>query len=101
MYREVSRLVIYRNLGEDSILFCLSDICQEFYSGTYRKEELITRIYHQIHRLLDLATIYGFDDNLWHNYLTFILITLENMMPRQFTWKKDRRLWQSKITKNL
>lgn len=78
MYREVSRLVIYRNLGEDSILFCLSDICQEFYSGTYRKEELITRIYHQIHRLLDLATIYGFDDNLWHNYLTFILITLEN-----------------------
>ncbi len=78
MYREVSRLVIYRNLEEDSILFCLTDICQEFYSGTYRKEELITRIYHQIHRLLDLATIYGFDDNLWHNYLTFILITLEN-----------------------
>lgn len=78
MYREVSRLVIYRNLEEDSILFCLADICQEFYSGTYRKEELITRIYHQIHRLLDLATIYGFDDNLWHNYLTFILITLEN-----------------------
>ncbi len=28
--------------------------------------------------MLDLATIYGFDDNLWHNYLTFILITLEN-----------------------
>ena len=78
MYREVSRLVIYRNLEEDSILFCLTDICQEFYLGTYRKDELITRIYHQIHRLLDLATIYGFDDNLWHNYLTFILITLEN-----------------------
>lgn len=78
MFREVSKLVIYRNLEKDSILFRLSDICQEFYSGEYQKEELVTRIYEEIHRLLDLATVYGFDDNLWHNYLTFILLTLEN-----------------------
>lgn len=78
MFREVSKLVIYRNLEKDSILFRLSDICQEFYSGEYQKEELVTRIYEEIHRLLDLATVYGFNDNLWHNYLTFILLTLEN-----------------------
>lgn len=78
MFREVSKLVIYRNLEKDSILFRLSDICQEFYSGEYQKEELVTRIYEEIHRLLDLATVYGFDDNLWHNYLTWILLTLEN-----------------------
>ena len=28
--------------------------------------------------LLDLSTQYGFDKNLWHNYLTFILLTNEN-----------------------
>ena len=28
--------------------------------------------------LLDLSTMYGFDENLWHNYLTFILLTNEN-----------------------
>ena len=28
--------------------------------------------------MLDLATSYGFDKNLWHNYLTYILITNEN-----------------------
>lgn len=78
MFRDVDRLVIYRNLEKDSILFCLADICQEFSSGVYEKEELITKVYAQIHRLLDLATVYGFDDNLWHNYLTFLLITLEN-----------------------
>lgn len=78
MFREVSRLVIYRNLEKDSILVCLADICEKFYSGNYEKEKLVTGIYEQIHRLLDLATVYGFDDNLWHNYLTFILITLEN-----------------------
>ena len=32
----------------------------------------------EIKRILDLATTYGFDTNLWHNYLTFVLITNEN-----------------------
>ena len=39
---------------------------------------MVARIYDQIKRLLDLATDYGFDTNLWHNYLAFILITNEN-----------------------
>lgn len=42
------------------------------------KESLITRIYEEIKRLLDLATDYGFNTNLWHNYLTFIMMTNEN-----------------------
>ena len=78
MYREVSKLILYRNLGEDSILRRLSDIFKRFGSCHYRSEELITDIYREVKKLLDLATTYGFDKNLWHNYLTFVLITNEN-----------------------
>lgn len=78
MYRLISRLVIYRNAGEDSILFKLANICQNFLSGKYIKENLITEIYVEINRLLDVATSYGFDKNLWHNYLAFILAMSEN-----------------------
>lgn len=78
MHREISKLVIYRNIETDHILFSLADICKEFYSKSYVKESLITRIYEQINHLLDLATRYGFDNNLWHNYLAFILATNEN-----------------------
>lgn len=78
MFRQVSKLIVYRDLGEDSILNHLSDIFKQFDSCHYRAEELITDIYGQIKRLLDLATTYGFNDNLWHNYLTFLLITNEN-----------------------
>ncbi|MCX4328248.1 MAG: ATP-binding protein [Lachnospiraceae bacterium] len=78
MYRLISKLVIYRNAGEDSILFRLADICQQFYTGGYIKENLITEIYIEINRLLDIATCYGFDKNLWHNYLAFILAMSEN-----------------------
>ena len=78
MYRLTSKLVIYRNFGEDNILFKLAAICEKFASGKYVKEDLITGIYAQINRLLDISTRYGFDKNLWHNYLAFLLAMNEN-----------------------
>ena len=78
MYRDIAKLVLYRNLGEDSILMKLSGIFEDFDRGDCPNAELVARIYDQIKRLLDLATDYGFDTNLWHNYLAFILITNEN-----------------------
>lgn len=78
MYRLTSKLIIYRNVGSDSILFQLSDICQRFTEKHYEKEEIITDILVQINRLLEIATKYGFDKNLWHNYLAFLLAMTEN-----------------------
>ncbi|RHV09285.1 ATP-binding protein [Clostridium sp. OM05-9] len=78
MYRDIAKLVLYRNLGENSILMKLSGIFEDFDRGDCSNAELVARIYDQIKRLLDLATDYGFDTNLWHNYLAFILITNEN-----------------------
>ncbi len=78
MYRETAKLILYRDLGEDSILRKLSGIFRDFDRGETAREELITRIYEQMKALLDLSTLYGFDKNLWHNYLTFILLTNEN-----------------------
>lgn len=86
MFRETSKLVIYRNLEEDSILFQLADICEDFVNGNYVKEDLITRIYVEINKLLDVATQYGFDENLWHNYLAYIVATNEN--PFSITCEK-------------
>ena len=78
MYRETSKLLLYSNLGSDSILLKLSDIFSDWDHHRCEKPELIRRIYVEIKRLLDLATLYGFDTNLWHNYLTFVLISNEN-----------------------
>ena len=86
MFREISKLVIYRNLEEDSILFQMSKICEDFITGNYVKESLVTRIYGEIKKLLDVATKYGFDKNLWHNYLAYLLATNEN--PFSLTCEK-------------
>ena len=78
MYKEVAKLILYRDLGEDSILRKLAGIFEDYEKDQCSAAELTTRIYEQMKALLDLSTMYGFDENLWHNYLTFILLTNEN-----------------------
>ena len=51
-----------------------------------KKSEIITHLYKQVKRILEVATDYGFNDNLWHNYLTYLLITDEN--PFSITCEK-------------
>ena len=77
MYRLTSKLIIYRGIGEESILHCLAEICRKFDEGDYDREALTGEIYEQVHRLLDLATKYGFNKNLWHNYLAYLIATTE------------------------
>lgn len=78
MYRDIAGLVLYRDLGEDSILYNMSDIFKAWDNKTVSRDELVSRIYQQIKRILDVATSYGFNKNLWQDYLAFILITNEN-----------------------
>lgn len=96
MYRLISKLSVYKNLKEDSILVRLGEV---FYELDYRREmgeqqgidrmtreSFISRIYTLINELLDIATIYGFDQNLWQNYLAYLLVSMEN--PFSITCEK-------------
>lgn len=87
MYRQISNLILYSNLGEDSILLRFAEIFEDFEKKSDTKASLVRRIYSEIKKLLDLSTKYGFDTNLWHNYLTFVLITNEN----SFSLTTERR----------
>lgn len=87
MHKFVSKLIVYRNLPEDNLLRPLADVCAQVESGGYNKEAVISKIYDQIHRLLDIATVYGFNKNLWHNYLTYLLVSVET--PFAITCEKE------------
>ena len=78
MYKNVAKLILYSNLGKDSILTALCDIFRDWEQKKTAPEDLVQRIYIQIKRLLDVSTDYGFDRNLWQDYLTFVMITNEN-----------------------
>ena len=77
MYRELSHLLLFSDLGEDEILVRLAEIFRDWEKGADR-DALVGRIYAQIKRLLDLSTACGFDENLWQCYLTWLLMTNRN-----------------------
>jgi hypothetical protein len=86
MNKEIAKLIIYGDMEEESILYQMGEIFRNYEDGTKSSSELIKDIYTQIKKLLVVATDYGFDKNLWHNYLTFYLVTNEN--PFSITCEK-------------
>jgi hypothetical protein len=60
MYRETAGLVMYGQLGKDSILMKLGSLVEKMeHDDSYSREELVRAIYDEVYRLLDLITIYG------------------------------------------
>lgn len=92
----ISNLLMYGSMPKDSILMKLGDVFRRYRELTDRssqtdisdvqKNSLKQEIFGQVKRILEVATQYGFDKNLWHNYLTFVLITSEN--PFSITCEK-------------
>ena len=86
MYREIAKLIMYGDMDKDCILYQMGEIFRRFDEKTSSKTALIKEIYTQLKRLLVVATNYGFNHNLWHNYLTFFMVTNEN--PFSITCEK-------------
>lgn len=78
MEKIVSKLLIYGDRPKDTILMQLASVFEDLHSGSYNKEDLISRTYKQVKRLLVLGTDNAFDNNLWHNYLAYLLVMDEN-----------------------
>ncbi len=84
----LSKLIMYGDMPKDSILMQLADICAqaEGDDALEKSNELRTRVYQQVKHILKVATDYGFNENLWQSYLTFVLIMDEN--PFSLTCEK-------------
>ncbi len=87
MYKLLSKLVIYKNISSECILSRLAEIFEDYELGKSNEEDTVSSIYSQINRLLDIATEYGFNDNLWHNYLAYLIATVET--PFSMTCEKS------------
>ena len=82
MFTLVSRLVLYSDLSHDSILADMARIYREWQTSpelnVCTRADLLTQTNAVVKRLLDISTTYGFDSDLWCDYLAFELLTCEN-----------------------
>ena len=86
MYREIAKLIMYGDLDHSSVLYEMGEIFRDFEEKESSPAKLTQKVYTAVKHLLMVATDYGFDKNLWHNYLTWFFIMNEN--PFSLTCEK-------------
>ncbi len=74
----INELIIYRNFEEGALLDEMTWIMEHFDQAELR-EEVRGRFFACMHELVELAGNYGFEKNLWRNYLTLLLVNNENV----------------------
>ena len=77
MYHKIARLIIYKEIADAEILNEIAACIHEYELQKADKSQTVERLYSQVHKLLDLATAYGFDENLWQAYIAYILAMAE------------------------
>ncbi len=73
-------LIVYKDFNEDegSLLYDMAWLMENYRDERVSAEEMSTLMYDCIHRLLELAGNHGFYGNLWHCYLSNLLVNNEN-----------------------
>ena len=71
-------LMVYRDFEDGKLLHDMAFLMSHYDDTFYNREDLAALFYEVIHKLLDLAGNYGFHGNLWHCYLTNLLVNNEN-----------------------
>lgn len=73
-------LLLYRHMEHADILYEMDGLTQDYKDPEWENE--IPRLRFALHEcvngLLEMAASHGFEGNLWHNYLTFLLANDEN-----------------------
>lgn len=77
MYSKIARLIVYKEIADAEVLNGIAECIYAYEKGNIDDTQAVERLYRQVHKLLDLATAYGFDENLWQAYLAYLLAMTE------------------------
>ncbi|MEE1196619.1 MAG: ATP-binding protein [Lachnospiraceae bacterium] len=77
--KKISECILYRNFAEGWILEDMTGLMEQSEQEATANREANREIFYAcVNGLIELAGNYGFEGNLWHNYLTFLLVNHEN-----------------------
>ena len=73
----IEECILYRDFEQDKVLKSITNIIERIQKGE-AVEEFVGDFYECLNSLIEMASKYGLSGNLWHGYLTFLLINKEN-----------------------
>lgn len=73
-----NELMLYKNMEYGDLLNDMTFLMDNHGNDYYNREDLKSLLYECVNELLELSVSHGFEGNLWHTYLTFLLVNDEN-----------------------
>lgn len=78
-----NELMLYKHMEHEKILMDMTFLMNNCQNEYYNKDDLKALLFECINQILELTSSHGFEGNLWHNYLTFLLANDENAYSRE------------------
>ena len=78
MLARIQECVLYRNFSDGEILDNMAEIINLYESDEEALRAKANQFFQCVNGLVELAGMYGFSGNIWHTYLTFLLVNHEN-----------------------
>ena len=73
-----NELMLYKHIENGRILEDMTFLMDHYDNEYYNAEDLKGLLFEVVNELLEMTVSHGFEGNLWHNYLTYLLATHEN-----------------------
>lgn len=73
-----NELMLYKHMDEGQILQDVTFLMENYDNDYYNQEDLKGLLFETVNAILEMAVSHGFEGNLWHNYLTYLLASHEN-----------------------
>ena len=80
--KSVKNLILYRDFENGKLFSDFAWLIGHYKSAESDREEMEALFYTCLHRLTELAESHGLCGNLWHGFLTFLLVNHENAYSR-------------------
>lgn len=71
-------LILYKCKEDGSVMRAMEGLTRHFELDDVDRSDLMELFYACIHELIEMAESHGFEGNLWHSYLAFLLANDEN-----------------------
>ena len=78
MIKSPKNLILYKDFDDRELFYNMTWIMENYKNEFYNTEDIQSLLYECLNQLMELAVSHGFEGNLWHCFLAFILVNNEN-----------------------
>ena len=77
LMKSPKNLILYKDFENGKLFYNMTWIMENYENEYYNKEDVESLLYESLNQLMELAVSHGFEGNLWHSFLAFLLVNNE------------------------